>query len=304
LALTVLLVVLALVAAAFIAFWWANIVKCRRAGDARHPSRDAAPPTLLQCAIGAVTDFLDALGVGSFATTTALFRAFRVVPDELIPGTLNVGHTLPTIAQAFIFVAAITVEPLTLILMILAAVAGSWLGAGIVSGWSRTRVRLVMGSALIVAAFITMLRQLQVLPKGADTIGLEGFPLVLGLAGNFALGAIMPMGIGLYAPCMVLVGLLGMNAKTAFPIMMGSCAFLMPVASARFVKNGAYSLRAALGLALGGIPAVLVAGLLVKELPLTWVQWLVVVIASLTGLMLIRRALSRGEEPAPEPVFD
>ncbi len=61
--------------------------------------------------------------------------------------------------------------------------------------------------------------------------------LVLGLAGNFMLGALMTLGIGLYAPCMILVGLLGMNATAAFPIMMGSCAFLMPIASAKFVQK-------------------------------------------------------------------
>ena len=49
---------------------------------------------------------------------------------------------------------------------------------------------------------------------------------------------------------MILVSLLGMNPTAAFPIMMGSCAFLMPVGSLRFIRERAYSLPSALGLAL------------------------------------------------------
>ena len=78
----------------------------------------------------------------------------------------------------------------------------------------------------------------------------------------------MMLGIGLYAPCMILVSLLGMNPTAAFPIMMGSCAFLMPVSSVRFVRAQTYDVRAALGLALGGLPAALIAAKLVESLPL------------------------------------
>src|SRR6185295_13262578 len=108
--------------------------------------------------------------------------------------------------------------------------------------------------------------------------------LALAVGGNFMLGALMTLGIGLYAPCMILVSLLGMSEKTAFPIMMGSCAFLMPVGSLRFIREGAYSLRTAVGLAIGGIPGVLVAGLIVKSLNLYWVRWLVVVVVIYTAL--------------------
>ena len=78
----------------------------------------------------------------------------------------------------------------------------------------------------------------------------------------------MTLGIGLYAPCMILISLLGMNPTAAFPIMMGSCAFLMPVGSLQFVRKNRYNLRAALGLALGGPLAVLIAAFIVESLPL------------------------------------
>jgi uncharacterized membrane protein YfcA len=107
---------------------------------------------------------------------------------------------------------------------------------------------------------------------------------------NFVLGALMTLGIGLYAPCMILISLLGMNPTAAYPVMMGSCAFLMPVASIRFIKSGRYDPRALLGLLVGGIPAVLVAAFIVKELPLTWVKWLVIVVVAYTAISLLRTA--------------
>lgn len=201
--------------------------------------------------IGAMTDFLDTLGIGSFVTTSALFRIFKITRDELIPGTMNVGHTLPTIVQALIYIAIIEVDLTTLTTMISASIAGAYLGANLVSSWSRRKIRWGMGLLLLVAAMIVAVRQLHWVPGGAGTSGLTGYRLVLGIAGNFGLGALMTLGIGLYAPCLILIGALGMDPTAGFPIMMGSCAFLMPVVSAKFVSRGRYDRLAALGLTLG-----------------------------------------------------
>jgi uncharacterized membrane protein YfcA len=248
-------------------------------------------PTPAGIGTGIITDFLDTLGIGSFATTTAIFRQWRMVRDEVIPGTLNIGHTLPTIVQAFIFTQIVPVDSTTLILMIAAAVVGSWLGAGVVSGWPRRQVQIGMGGALLVAATLMLMSQLNLVPGGGTLLKLEGSRLFIGLAGNFLLGALMPMGIGLYGPCMILIYLLGMDPKAAFPIMMGSCAFLMPVASTRFIRERKFDPRAVLGLLIGGIPAVFVAALIVKTLPLTAVRWLVVVVVVYTALTMLRTAL-------------
>jgi uncharacterized membrane protein YfcA len=259
----------------------------RGARQVRREQREIAAPTAGSVATGFVANFFDTLGIGSFATTTAIFRHWRLVRDERIPGTLNVGHTLPTIAQAFIFTTLVPVEARTLIAMIAAAVLGAWLGAGVVARLPRRRVQLGMGLALIGAAALTATQALGVIPGGGTALALGGARLAIGLAGNFALGALMTIGIGLYGPCLILVALLGMDPKAAFPIMMGSCAFLMPVASARFVRAGAFDLRAALGLLLGGVPAVLVAAYLVKSLPLGAVRWLVVVVVVYTAVTLL-----------------
>lgn len=248
-------------------------------------------PTLLHTAIGFVTNFFDTLGIGSFAPTTAIFKLKKLVPDELIPGTLNVGHTLPTITQAFIFITIVEVEAKTLVLLIAAAVLGMWLGAGVVSRWPRRNIQIGMGIALLVAAALTLQAIFDKKADGGIALELTGVKLVLGIAGNFALGALMSLGIGLYGPCLIMISLLGMNPTAAFPIMMGSCAFLMPVGSSRFVKEGSFQLRSALGLSLGGIPAVLIAALIVKSLPLYYVRWLVVAVVVYTAVMMLRSAL-------------
>ncbi|MBI3403145.1 MAG: sulfite exporter TauE/SafE family protein [Acidobacteria bacterium] len=244
-------------------------------------------PTALQSVIGFVTAFFDTLGIGSFATTTTVYKLRNMVPVKLIPGTLNVGHTLPTIAQAFIYTSIVPVDPKTLVLMIVAACVGSWLGVGVVVHWPRRKIQIGMGLALIGAAALMLMTQLDLFPGGGATMGLTGARLWVGLAGNFALGVLMMLGIGLYAPCMILVSLLGMNPTAAFPIMMGSCAFLMPTSSVRFVETRAYHLQAALGLALGAVPAVLIAALLVKSLPLSYVRWLVVMVVVYTSVNML-----------------
>ncbi len=249
--------------------------------------------------IGFITNFFDTLGIGSFATTTSLFKFLRFVPDERIPGTLNVGHALPTITEAAIFIVIVAVEPPTLVLLILASVVGAWLGAGLVARLPRRLVQIGMGSALVAAAALFILSNLKGSQFGLSgtALGLAGARLAIGIAVSFCLGALMTIGIGLYAPCMIMVSLLGMNPIAAFPIMMGSCAFLMPFASLRFIRFNAFSMRAALGLTLGGVPGVLIAAFLVKSLPLVWVRWLVVIVVLYAAITMLRSALHRHFEP-------
>lgn len=267
------------VVTAVFAAGWARAVK--KTGQA------VGFPTPWELGIGYFTNFFDTLGIGSFATTTAMFRFKKIVNDRVIPGTLNVGHTLPTVAQTLIYTTIIEVDITTLFALIAASVIGAWLGAGIVARWPRRNVQIGMGTALLAAAFLMFMTQMNLFPGGGEAIGVRGTKLIIGVAANFMLGALMTLGIGLYAPCMILISMLGMNPKAAFPIMMGSCAFLMPVGSLRFIREKSYSLRAALGLAIGGIPAVLIAAYIVRELPLYAVRWLVIVVVVYAAASLL-----------------
>ena len=290
---TGLLAALGVLTAVFVGAWTRFVIAVRGVrGAPASPATDVGPPTPLSTGVGAITNFLDTLGIGSFATTTALFRFFKMVPDRIIPGTLNAGHTLPTVVQAFFYISVIPVDVVTLISMIAAAVLGAWLGAGIVAGWSKRKVQIGMGAALLAAAIFFTMKQLGLFPQGSTAIGVSGVLLLVAVIGNFLLGALMTLGIGLYAPCMILVSLLGMSETTAFPIMMGSCAFLMPVGSLRFIREKAYSLRVALGLALGGIPGVIIAAKIVKSLDLYTVRWLVIVVVLYTAMTMLYSAFS------------
>jgi uncharacterized membrane protein YfcA len=248
-------------------------------------------PTPYQLGVGFVTNFFDALGIGSFATTTAAYKARNTVPDEQIPGTLNVGHAIPTFLEAAIFIRIIDVDRLTLWSMIAASVVGAWLGAGFVSRWPRRRIQRGMAIALVTTGVVIALRQLHLFPPGGAAIGLTGAALVAAIVANGVLGALMTLGIGLYAPCMGVVSLLGMSPVTAYPIMMGSCAFLMPVASVQFIRAGSFNRQAALGLTIGGVPAIILATWLVKSLPLDVVKWLVVGVVLYTAFTMWRSSL-------------
>lgn len=245
--------------------------------------------------IGFVTNFFDTLGIGSFAPTTALLRAFKQIQDRVLPGTLNVSCTIPVIIEAFIFISVIEVEMITLISLLVAAIVGAVLGAGIVAKWDEKKVQIAMGFALLATSFLMvagMMGWINALGTG-DAIGLTGVKLVIAVVINFILGALMTAGIGLYAPCMAMIYMLGMSPKVAFPIMMGSCAFLMPPASIKFVQEGAYNRKASMAITIGGVIGVFIAAFLVESLPLDILRILVIVVVLYTALTMLRDAFKK-----------
>jgi uncharacterized membrane protein YfcA len=262
---------------------------------ARH-STTVRRPTALELVIGLVTDFFDTLGIGSFAPTTAIYKLRRIVADELIPGTLNVGHTPAALAEGLILVTAIAVDPLLLATMVGGAAAGAWLGAGVVARLPRRAIQVTMGVALLIAGVVFTAINLDALPgsgtamSSGTAMGLGGWKFALAVGINFVLGALMSAGIGLYAPCMITLALLGMHPIAAFPIMMGACALLQPVASLRFFQTGKFAWGPSLGLAFGGVIGVLIAAYIVKSLPLIALRWLVIVVIAYAAFAMLRSA--------------
>jgi uncharacterized membrane protein YfcA len=260
-------------------------------------------PTPLDLVIGFVTNFFDTLGIGSFATTTAAFRLFRLVPDELIPGTIIVGDALAVLTQAVLFISVVEVDPLQLTALIAVCVAGGWLGTGVVTRLSRRAIQLGLGTALILAAVFMVLSMSGLMPAGGTARALTPAAFGLALAVNFALGALLPLGIGNYAPSLVMFSLLGMDPRAAFPIMMGSGAFVATLAGVRFLSARRFHQKAALGLAIGGIPGVIVAVWLVKSLPLGALRVLVLAVVLYVAVTLLRSGIHR-DPRTPLPYSD
>lgn len=248
--------------------------------------------------LGAVTDFFDTLGIGSFAPTTAWIKFRRLVPDSFIPGVLNTGHALPTIAQALIFITLVEVDPALLIGCIIAAVTGGLLGAPIVQKMRVKNLQIIVGVALLIAAILFIGKNLGLLPEGGNAHALPMGLMILAFVAHFVMGILMTAGIGLYAPSLAILSLMGLNPTAVFPIMMGSCAFLMPSSGFSFLKSERIDYRVVIGMAIGGIPAVLLAAYVVKELPLETLRWGVVAVVLYAAAVMLRSAFKADEMSA------
>lgn len=250
---------------------------------------DASIPKL--SAIGATTLFGDTLGIGSYAPQTALWKLLNLVPDRLIPGTLNAASNIPCAIETLVFITVIKVDPITLVALIAASTIGAIFGAGFVSKLPEEKIEIGMGIALILVALTIIAGLMGLMPVGGEAIGLTGGKLLIGIVINFILGALMTIGVGCYAPMMAMVYALGMSPRVSFPIMMGSCQFLMIAAGVKFIKEGAYDRKASLVNNISGILGVLVAIYIVKEIPLTALKVLVVCVILYTSVVLIRSGL-------------
>ncbi len=250
------------------------------------PPRSIPWPGLLL--LGTFTDFFDTLGIGSFATTTAALRLGHMVDDQDIPGTLNVGHAIPTILEAVLFIIALggMIDVPTITTMVIAGGIGAWFGAGVVVHLPRRAIQRGMAVALVVTAAFMALRMLANLSHTEGTIALTGLALVVAVVASLVIGSFTSLGIGNYAPTMAVTYMLGMNERAVFPIMAASASLILPVAAFRFYRSRRFDRRTATGLAIGGIPGVLIAVYLVKSLPLGVVKWIVVGVLLYTAATL------------------
>ena len=245
-------------------------------------------PLLIEYPVGLVFAFFDTLGIGSFAPTTAVLKFQGKIADELIPGTLNVGLNMAAMLEMIIFVTVIVIDPVLLMTTILSAAFGAWVGAGVVNRLPRPAIQLAMGAALFIAGCVFAATNLHLLPGGGVAYTLTGWRLVLAIGVNFVLGALMSVGIGLYAPCMILVTMLGLHPLAAFPIMMGSCGLVQPTAGLQFLRSGRFGFGTSIALTLASIPGVLLAAFVVKQLSLVWLRWLVVLVVIYAALTMLR----------------
>jgi uncharacterized membrane protein YfcA len=263
---------------AFFASW----IACRK----RYVGRKR--PLAIEYPLGLVFAFFDTLGIGSFAPTTAALKFQGKIADDLIPGTLNVGLNTAAMLEMIIYVSNIPVDPVLLMSTILSAALGAWIGAGIVNRMPRAAIQLAMGIALFIAGCVFAATNLHWLPGGGLAYTLTGWRFALAVGVNFVLGALMSVGIGLYAPCMIVVTLLGLHPLASFPIMMGSCALVQPTAGLQFFRSGRFGFGTSIALLIGSIPGVLIAAFIVKSLQLVALRWLVVVVVVYAAVTMLR----------------
>ena len=248
--------------------------------------------------IGLVANFFDTLGIGSFAPSTTAFKMTKSVDDVLIPGTLNVGDTMPVCIEAFLFFGFVDMDILTLVGMIVASVVGAYTMAGVVSKFNRKKVRYAMFVGMFILATVMLCKVLGVGPFGevGTEMGLRGAKLIIAIVANFILGALMSIGVGLYAPCMALCVILGLDTGCAFPAMMGSCAFLMAFGNGpKFIQEGRYDPVACWTQGICGTVGVFIAYFIVKSLSLRTLTIVVVIVCYITSFLFLHDAIKKGE---------
>jgi uncharacterized membrane protein YfcA len=238
--------------------------------------------------VGLVFAFFDTLGIGSFAPTTAVLKFQGKLADEMIPGTLNIGLNTAAMLEMLIMVSVIVIDPVLLMATVLSAALGAWIGAGVVNRMPRPAIQLAMGVALLIAGCVFAATNLHLMPGGGVAMTLTGWRFAVAVGVNFLLGALMSVGIGLYAPCMIVVTLLGLHPLASFPIMMGACGLVQPTAGLQFFRSGRFGFGTSIALTIGSIPGVLLAAFVVKRLPLAALRWLVVLVVIYASVTMLR----------------
>ena len=250
-------------------------------------------PRLEEVAVGAAVNFFDTLGIGSFAPTLSWLKLRAKLPARLIPCTMIVACTLPTMLQAAIFLAllGVHVDAALLIAYAIALLAGGLVGQRLVVRVRVWIVQAVVAAALLVAAALYALANLHMMPAGGAATSLPVPLMVVAVAASFVMGVLLNFGIGHYAPSLLMLSLMGMDPKLAFPIMATGGALAAAVISGRHVAAKVADLRIAIGFLLGGIPGVLVAAFLVKDMPVEWLRWLVIVVVIYAAAVMLREAV-------------
>jgi uncharacterized membrane protein YfcA len=261
---------------------------------------ERAAPRLEPILLGAVVSFFDTLGIGSFAPTTAWLKFRRLVPDRLIPPTMLVGLTPPAMTESIIFLIllGVKVDPVLLFGCAIAVLLGGLVGAPLVAQAKVWIVQMVVAIGLVLAAIAYAMTNLHLFPGGGIAAGLPLGLTIAAIVANFGFGILLNFGVGNYAPTLVTLSLMGMDPRLIFPIMAAGAAVMGAGACVRHIQMGRMDLKVVVGLALGGVPAVLVAAFIVKTMPLELLRWLVIIVVAYAAAVMGRAAmLGRRSEP-------
>ncbi|TCD46698.1 sulfite exporter TauE/SafE family protein [Streptococcus sp. X16XC17] len=241
--------------------------------------------------IGYVTDLLDTLGIGTFATTTSLFKVTGLVKDDRqIPATMTTAHVIPVLVEALLFITIVEIDVMTLVAMAFSSFSGALVGARLTKNWNTKQVQRILGTLLVLAAIVMVYRMLANPGEGnSETVrGLHGIWLLVGMVFDFIIGALMTMGLGNYAPELIFFSLMGINPSVALPVMMLDAAMILVASSREFIRSDRVHWPGVLGIMAGGVLGVLTAALFLTSLDVNHLKILVVFIVLFTGFMMLR----------------
>jgi uncharacterized membrane protein YfcA len=264
---------------------------------------ERAWPSLETLGLGAIVNFFDTLGIGSFAPTTAWLKFRKLTPDRLIPPTILVGLTIGAVVESIIFLfrLGVMVDPVLLVGCIVACTTGGLIGAPMVHKTRVWIVQLVVAVALVIAAILYAMTNLHMMPGGGMATALPVSLTIVAIAANFVFGVLLNYGVGNYAPTLVILSLMGMNPQLCFPIMAGAAALMGTSAGIRHIKTGNLDLRVVMGLTIAGIPAVFAAAYLVIKLPIPLLRWLVLVVVLYAAAIMFLASMRGRREHKAEP---
>ena len=261
-----------------------------------------ATPRVEALLLGAVVNFFDTFGISSFAQTTAWMKFRRMVPDRLIPPTMIAGLTPPAMAESIVFLwlLGVRVDPVLLFGAAMATFAGGVVGAPLVVRARAWIVQMTVAIGLTIAGIANVLGILGQLPVGGTASGLPLGLTIVGISVSFVLGLLANFGVGNYAPSLVMFSLMGMDPHYCFPIMASGASLMGAGSSIRFIKVPDIDLKIVVGLTLGGIPAVLVAALIVKSMNVDVLRYVITVVVFYTGAVMARAAIKGHREHRAE----
>jgi len=251
-----------------------------------------ARPTSEAMILGAIVNFFDTFGISSFAQTTAWMKFRKMVPDRLIPPTMIAGLTPPAMAESIIFLIllGVRVDPVLLFGAAMATFVGGVVGAPLVVRARTWLVQIIVAIGLTMAGIAYVFGFLGMLPVGGTASGLPMGLTSVAIAVSFVLGLLANFGVGNYAPTLAILSLMGMDPHYCFPIMASGASLMGAGSSMRFIKVPEIDLRIVVGLALGGIPAVLMAALIIKKMDVEVLRYLITVVVFYTAVVMARSA--------------
>ena len=264
----------------------------------RAVAKRKAWPKMEAVALGAVVNFFDTFGIGSFAQTTAWLKFRKLVPDRLIPPTMIAGLTPPAMVESIIFLIllGVKVDPTLLFGGAIATGVGGIVGAPLVVRAKAWIVQMTVAIGLVLAGIAFLLAIAGAMPVGGTASSLPLGLTIVAIVLSFVLGLLANFGVGNYAPTLAILSLMGMDPHYCFPIMASGASLMGAGSSMKFVKVPDMDLGIVIGLTLGGIPAVLVAALIVKQMDVDVLRYVITLVVFYTAIVMGRAAIKGHRE--------